>query len=393
MKKIQSLLALLALLLPLQLLAESVNLTEEEQARWEQLAPGIEMTPELFEAMKQAVFALPLTVEERLAAITRMSGIEPSDGEPRMTRRICIWDMYGREGPIFSAAMEQRRKALEFGIDLHMVPYTNENVIAEELKSGQCDAALMSGLRARQFNRFSGTIDAVGALPTQEHLRTLLEAISHPSSAGHMVSENFVVLGIFPAGTAYVFVNDRSISTLAKAAGRRVAVLEHDSMQARMISSIGAIPVASDFVTAPARFNNGTIDILPAPLVAYRTLELYKGMTPDGGIVNVPLAQLTMQLIGRRDKFPNEIAQIVREASMENYEMVMEFIREETDQVPEKWWIDVSAQDLHEYEVMMQSARVALREQDYYDPEMLTLQRKIRCMYDSSRAECNAIVE
>ena len=208
-----------------------------------------------------------------------------------------------------------------------------------------------------------------------------------------MVDENFVVLGIFPAGTAYVFVNDRRISTLAKAAGKRVAVLEHDSMQSRMISSIGAVPVPSDFVTAPARFNNGTIDILPAPLVANRTLELYKGMSPDGGIVKVPLAQLTMQLIGRRDKFPNEVAQLVRDAAMENYDMVMEFINTETGQVPDKWWIDVSAQDLHEYEVMMQSARVALREQGYYDPSMLNLQRKIRCKFDPARAECNTIVE
>lgn len=385
----------LALLATLPAHAEdaSVPMTAEQQARWNKLAPGIPLTAELFEAMKQAVFALPLTVDERIAAIARMSGVEPTDGKPRLSRRICIWDMLGREGPIYGAAMAQRERALKFGIDLQMVPYTNEGVIAEELKSGQCDAALMSGLRARQFNKFSGSIDAVGALPSQEHLRVLLEAISHPSSAGKMVDDNFVVLGIFPAGTAYVFVNDRSITTLAKAAGKRVAVLESDQMQSRMISSIGAIPVPSDFVTAPARFNNGTIDILPAPLVAYRTLELYKGMSPNGGIVRVPLAQLTMQLIGRRDKFPNEIAQLVRESSMENYDLVMSFIREETDQVPEKWWIEVPPADKHEYEVMMQSARVALREQDYYDASMLTLQRKIRCKFDAARAECSATVE
>ena len=394
MTRITSLLLALALLATNTLSAsEPVKLTPEEQQRWEQLAPGIPMTEALFEAMTAAVFDLPLTVEERIAAIARMSGVEPTHGKPRLSRRICIWDMLGREGPIFNAAMAQRERVLKFGIDLQMVPYTSETVIAEELKAGLCDAALMSGLRARQFNKYSGTIDAVGALPSQDHLKVILEAISHPSNAGKMVDENFVVLGIFPAGTAYVFVNDRSITTLAKAAGKRVAVLESDRIQSHMISSIGAIPVPSDFVTAPSRFNNGTIDILPAPLVAYRTLELYKGMSPDGGIVRVPLAQLTMQLIGRRDKFPNEIAQLVRESAMENYDLVMSFIREETRQVPDKWWIDVPPADLTEYETMMQSARVALREESYYDGEMLTLQRKVRCKFDPSRAECSMNVE
>ena len=373
--------------------AAEVPLDEEERQRWQELAPGVSLTDALFDAMKAAVFDLPLTVEERIAAIGRMSGIEPSDGQPRLSRRICIWDMLGREGPIFNAAMAQRKRLLEFGIDLDMVPYTSETVIAEELKSGQCDAALMSGLRARQFNKFSGSIDAVGALPTQDHLKVVLEAISHPSNAGKMVDDNFVVLGIFPAGTAYVFVNDRSITTLAKAAGKRVAVLESDRIQSHLISSIGAVPVPSDFVTAPSRFNNGTIDILPAPLVAYRSLELYKGMNPDGGIVRVPLAQLTMQLIGRRDKFPNEIAQLVRESAMENYELVMDFIREETRQVPDKWWIEVPPADHQEYETMMQQARVALRDEAYYDGAMLTLQRKVRCKFDPSRAECSMNVE
>lgn len=371
------------------LAADEIPLTDEQKQQWQSLAPGITLTPELFEAMKEAVFKLPLTVDERIAAIARMSGVEPQDGKPRLSRRICIWDMLGREGPIFATAMAQRERALKFGIDLEMVPYTNETVIAEELKAGQCDAALMSGLRARNFNKFTGTIDAIGALPTEKHLRVLLEAISHPSNAGKMVDDNFVVLGIFPAGSAYVFVNDRKISTLAKAAGKRVAVLENDDMQSRMIAGIGATPVPSDFVSAPSRFNNGSIDILPAPLVAYRTLELYKGMGNNGGIVKVPLMQLTMQLIGRKEKFPNEVAQLVRESAMENYDMVMEFIAKETGDIPEKWWINVSAQDEHEYDVMMQSARFTLKQQGYYDEAMLNLQRKIRCKFDPARAECN----
>jgi hypothetical protein len=373
--------------------AERIALEPEQQARWEKVAPGVPLTPELFSVMKDIVFRMELPVEERMAAISRMTGTTELSPDQYLKRRICVWDLHGKNGPIFAAALEQRERALEFGIDLQMAPYTNENVMVEELKSGSCDAALLSGMRARTFNRYTGTIDAIGALPTQEHLRTVLEAISHPSQAGYMVEDNFVVLGIFPAGTAYVFVNDRNIRSLASAAGKRVAVLEHDTMQSRMVASIGATPVPSTFVSAPSRFNNGTVDVLAAPLVAYRTLELYKGMSPDGGIVRIPLAQITMQLIGRLDKFPPAVAQLVREAAMARYDEVLGFIREETDKVPEKWWIEVPDQERVTYESMMQNARLALREQDYYHPDMLALERKVRCKFDPDRAECANPVE
>ena len=83
-----------------------------------------------------------------------------------LKRTICIWDIGGRNGPVFNAAMEQRALAVEYGINLDMVPYTNETVMVEEFKAGRCDAALMSGLRARQFNLYSGSVDAIGACLT-----------------------------------------------------------------------------------------------------------------------------------------------------------------------------------------------------------------------------------
>jgi TRAP-type C4-dicarboxylate transport system substrate-binding protein len=290
---------------------------------------------------------------------------------------------------VFNAAMEQRALAVEYGINLDMVPYTNETVMVDEFKAGRCDAALMSGLRARQFNLYSGSVDAIGAVPSQKHMQTLLQVLSHPRQAGHMVQGDYVVMGIFPAGAAHIFVNDRSISSLAKAAGKRVAVLDYDETQAEMVAAIGATPVTTDIVSAPNKFNNGQIDILPAPLVAYELLELYKGMSPDGGVVDYPLTQLSMQLIGRLDKFPNEVAQLIREASFEAYPAVIKRIEQETRRVPDRWMIAIPDKDKREYEVMMQDARDALRAQEYYSADMLSLQRKIRCKFDPTRSECS----
>jgi TRAP-type C4-dicarboxylate transport system substrate-binding protein len=278
---------------------------------------------------------------------------------------------------------------VEYGINLEMVPYTNETVMVDEFKAGRCDAALMSGLRARQFNLYSGSVDAIGAVPSQKHMHTLLQVLAHPRQAGHMVQGDYVVMGIYPAGAAHIFVNDKSISSLAKAAGKRVAVLDYDETQAEMVAAIGATPVTTDIVSAPNKFNNGQIDILPAPLVAYEILELYKGMSPDGGVVDYPLTQLSMQLIGRLDKFPNEVAQLIREASFEAYPQVIKRIEQETRRVPERWMISIPDKDKHDYEVMMQDARDALRAQKYYSADMLGLQRKIRCKFDPARSECS----
>lgn len=369
---------------------QSIELTPQQQAELASYAPGVTLTPELVSALRTIAFDSSRSLDERIKAMQAVSGFSP--GEP-LKRRICIWDIAGRAGPIFKAAEDQKARLLAYGVDLDVVPYTSESVVAEDLKAGVCDAALMSGLRGRLFNRYTGTIDAVGGLPTNEHMRILLQVLASPKSADKMVSGEYVILGVAPAGGAYVFVNDKQINTLANAAGRRVAVLDYDPTQAEMVSQIGATPVASDIVSAPNKFNNGVVDVLAAPLVAYEVLELYKGMEPNGGIINYPLAQISMQVIGRKDKFPNEVAQLVREEFYNNYGLIMDRLKQEEDKVPEHWWIEIPEGDKSEYEVMMQEARLTLREKGYYDADMLSLQRKIRCKLEPQRGECANPVE
>ncbi len=367
----------------------AANLTDAQKEQLQELVPDTTLSERTMEQMADVFYTREMPVRDRLQAISKLVGFDQMPKGSTFTRTICIWDIGGRSGPVFNAAMEQKALATEYGIDLQMEPYTSETVMVEEFKAGRCDAALMSGLRARQFNLYSGSVDAIGAIPDQKHMQTLLQVMAHPRQAGNMVQGDYVVMGVYPAGAAHIFVNDRSISSLAKAAGHRVAVLDYDETQAEMVAAIGATPVSTDIVSAPNKFNNGQIDILPAPLIAYEVLELYKGMAPDGGIVDFPLTQLTMQLIGRLDKFPNEVAQLIREASFESYPQVIAKLDQETNRVPAKWMIPIPDKDKQEYEVMMQEARTALRDRGYYSADMLALQRKIRCKFDPARAECS----
>ena len=95
-----------------------------------------------------------------------------------------------------------------------------------------------------------------------------------------------------------------------------------------------------------------------------------------------------MQLVARRDRIPNEAAQLVREVFFESYQQIIDRVHEETKNIPDRWWIEIPDDDKREYEVMMREVRLQLRERGYYSADMLTLQRRIRCKLDSSRAEC-----
>lgn len=366
----------------------AIELSDSQRAELERLLPGFELTDEMVAKLEAIAYDNSLTLEERIRKMQKLTGVERFAEGETLKRKICIWDIAGRAGPIFNAAMDQRARALEYGIELEMIPYTNEGVMVEAFKAGQCDAALMSGMRARTFNRFTGTIDAVGAVPDLDHMKVLMQVLAHPQSRHDMVQGEYVIMGIATGGGAYVFVNDRKINSLAKAAGKKVAVLDYDEQQAAMVANIGATPVRTSIVNAPGKFNNGVVDILAAPLAAYEVLELYKGLHPDGAIINYPLAMISMQLVGRLEMFPNIGAQFVREEFYNNFDEIQRRLEVETGKVPERWFVDIPQQDKHEYESMMQEARVQLREQGYYSPKMLTLQRKVRCKFDSSRAEC-----
>ena len=342
--------------------------------------------------LREHVYDQSLTIEKRISAMQALTGLNLKNDTNRIYR-ICIWDIFGRSGPIFAAAKQQEIEILRFGVRVNMVPYTSESIVVEELKSGTCDAALMSGLRARLFNKYTGTLDSIGGFPERKHMRLALKLMADPRSADKMVSGNYVVMGITPAGAAHVFVNDRSINTLAKAAGKRVVVLDYDPIQAKMIAGVGATPVVADIVNATNMFNTGVVDILAAPLAGYEVLELHKGMSPSGGVIDLPLTHITMQLIGRHEVIPNEMAQLVRESFYQAFNDVINRVVSEEKKVPKKWWISIPTKDRLEYERMMQQVRLQLREEGYYSADMLTLQRKIRCRSDSSREECSNPVE
>lgn len=305
-------------------------------------------------------------------------------------RTFCLFDIVGKSGPIYNAMQEYRLEALKWGVDLQIKPYTDEKIIVEEFKAGQCDTAGVTGLRARSFNAFTGTLDSIGSIPDYEHLRVVLEKLASPQMAPLMKSGVYEVVGIGPAGSAYLMVNDRSIDTIQEVAGKKVAVLDFDKSQSVMVESIGASPVTATLATFGSLFNNGAVDIIAAPAVAFEPLELYKGVGTKGGVVDFSMVQITVQILTRHERFPADYGQHSREFIYRQFDRTMMEITKATESIDSHFWMRLPEKDKDGYRELARQSRIKMRDMGFYDPKMLTFLGRVRCAVTPSLTECTA---
>lgn len=317
-----------------------------------------------------------------LAGVLGMSAAQAS------VQRLCVYDPVGSQGEAFNMMKDFKLTAAKWGANLELKPYTDERVAAEDFKAGQCDGAIMTGLRGRQFNQFTGSIDSVGSIPTYAHMRSVVELLSSSKSASLMVNGPYEVAGIVPLGAAYVFVNDRKIDSIEKAAGKKIAVLEWDKSQARMVQQLGAQPVASDITNFAGKFNNGQVDIIAAPAVAFKPLELYKGLGTKGAVYRFPLVQITANLVIRHDKFPAGFGQKCREYIATQLDRAFDMIKKSEADIESKYWLDITAADRVSYKKLMREARLQLTREGVYDKRTMALLKRVRCKHDKAAAEC-----
>jgi hypothetical protein len=271
--------------------------------------------------------------------------------------------------------------------------YTDERVLSEDFKFKKCDGAGMSNIRARQYNSFIGSMDAIGSLLSYRQLTEAIGLLARPEFASRMVNQDYEVVGVIPLGAAYIMVNDRKINTLAKAAGKKVAVFDFDKSQAKLVQRVGAQPVSIDLTSVGGKFNNGEVDIMAAPALLFRPLELYRGMTNDkgqvtGAIIKFPLMQVTGVLMMHRGKFPDGLGQIVREVSSMNLAPAFQFVNEIENDIPVKYWMDVPDADRPGYLKMMRESRIQMTQEGFYDKTMMQLLKKVRCKFEPASYEC-----
>lgn len=301
---------------------------------------------------------------------------------------LCAFDIAGKSGPAYRLLEELRSEALRWQVSFDLRVHIDERVMTEDLKAGQCDGALMTGMRARQFNAFTGSVDAIGGLANYPQLEMLLELLNRPELAPRLRDNGYAVAGIVPLGAAYLFIRDRRINSVGKVAGRKLAVLEHDRSQLRMAERIGAQAVASDVTNFAGKFNNGSVDIVAAPAMAYLPLELYRGVGVKGVVLRFPLAQLTLQLVVREAEFLPGFLAASRAFFLRQTPVALAAIRAAEQDI--MFFYPLPDADKGKYRQFLDDARNTLTQEGYYEPRMMVLLQRVRCRQDPAQAECGA---
>ena len=303
-------------------------------------------------------------------------------------RNFCIFDPLGATGPVFNLTKATKVKALAWGYDLEMSAYTDEKIASDDFKAGQCDAVLLTDVRAREYNNFTGTLVAVGAIPGYSELETIMQTLATPKASQLMLEGKYEIAGIAPAGAVYVFLRDRTIDKVEKIQGKKIATLDYDPAAVTMVRQVGASVVSATTSSFAGKFNNGSVDVAYAPAVAYTPLELYKGLEPNGGIFHYNFAQMTFQAVVHADRFSREFAQNMREFYQSRFGEFMDIVKQAEAEIPDATWVRPSREDAEGFDKMLKEVRISLKEDGIYDPKALKLMLKVRCHADPTKAEC-----
>jgi len=340
--------------------------------------------------MNQKTLFIPLLLSFLSIISTLSHAVDQPPNEEKVPIHMCVWDPIGKSGPAQAIMKEAKIHAYKWGVALTYDVFTDERIAIDEFKLGRCDAVNLLGFRAREFNTFTGSLGAIGAIPSYEHLGIIIKTLSSPKAAKLMRVGDYEVLAIGPAGAIFMFTRDRTILQPKDFAGKRMAVLDGIPESEYLSQKHGITPVNSTIFNSILKFNNGTVDLTAAPAIVYEPFEMHKGLEPDGGIYREPFLYITMQVIARWKKFPEGFFQKARSKAVEEYSRYVKFLKDPEATIPEKYWIDIP-DHLYDYWVEdFRESRMELGERGIYDKRTLKLLRKVRCKLDAKSAECTA---
>ncbi len=305
-------------------------------------------------------------------------------------RQICVYDPVGRAGDYHRMMEDFSVQASSWGVELTLKAYTDEETAAKDFEAGHCDGVLATGVRLQRFNRFPSTIEAMGALPSYDLLKSMIDALArYPSAAARLKSGEHETVGFIPVGAAYLFMRDRQVDSVPELAGKRVATMDYDKAAPTMVDRVGAILVAADLGSIGPKFNNGDVDICYMSAAGFRPFELSRGLEPSGGILQYPLAQATLQLMVRSSQFPESFPGQARSWFASYFDQALKLVQAQEADIAAKYWVPISDADRTSFDEMFLEVRLRLRDElGAYDGNMLSALRKLRCSADGTRPEC-----
>ena len=308
-------------------------------------------------------------------------------------QNVCIFDLLGKAGESYKLMEEWALISKTWGADINLVAYQSEEQVAKDFKTNKCDGAAMTSMRAREYNKFGGSIDALGGVPTNDIAKKAITYALDKRNSKRLISEKngvkYELVGITPIGIAYMFVRDKSINTLEKGKGKKFAYLHYDIAQKIAVERVGAVGVPSDIFNFVKKFNDGEADAIASPAYAYKPLEIYKGISANGAMFNYPVVNVTADLIIKTDKFPLDFGMQSRAWSLKQLPRSYRNIERMEAEIPAKYKLDISKEDALRYQKLLRDGRIELTKRGIYDPVMMGVLKRARCTVDRTNFECS----
>jgi hypothetical protein len=309
-------------------------------------------------------------------------------GTSSYAQKICVFDPSGTSGDGFSLMKDYALAAKQWGAEVTLKAFTDDQKATNEFKDGRCDGLFSTGIRIRQFNNFTGSIDNIGQIPNNDVAKTIISLMANPKLAPDMISGDTEVVGVSPLGAAYPMGTDRTQNTMAKMTGKRFAVLDFDPAQKEIVEKIGGVPVVVSLSTIGPKFNSGQVDFLDLPALAFKGLDLEKGMGTKGCIARYPIAFLTTQIIIHPDKFPAGYGQKSRVWVEGQMDSQFRAIKRIEDSIEPHFWIELPESEKLGYDKLLRQARLSLTREGIYNKRMASIMKKIRCQKNPSAFDC-----
>lgn len=308
-------------------------------------------------------------------------------------QQVCVFDLLGKAGESYKFLEEWALVSKKWGAQVQLISFQDEDLADKAFQNDKCDAVYMTSMRARTYNKFAGSIDALGGVPSNKIAQKAVEYVLDPRNTKRMITtlqgENYEVAGIGLIGSAYIFVKDRSLNTIEKAQGKKFAILHYDRAQRVMVERVGAVPVMSDISNFIKKFNTGEVDVVAAPAYAYKPLEIEKGLGSKGAMLNFPVVNVTADLIVRPERFPAQFGEQSRQWFLQKIPQSFAMVQRLEAAIPSKIKMQLSKEDKEKYQRLLREGRIDLTKQGVYDPGMMRVLKKARCTVERTNFECS----
>ena len=308
-------------------------------------------------------------------------------------QQVCVFDLLGKAGESYKFLEEWALVSKKWGAQVQLISFQDEDLADKAFQNDKCDAVYMTSMRARTYNKFAGSIDALGGVPSNKIAQKAVEYVLDPRNTKRMTTtlqgESYEVAGIGLIGSAYIFVKDRSLNTIEKAQGKKFAILHYDRAQRVMVERVGAVPVMSDISNFIKKFNTGEVDVVAAPAYAYKPLEIEKGLGSKGAMLNFPVVNVTADLIVRPERFPAQFGEQSRQWFLQKIPQSFAMVQRLEAAIPNKIKMQLSKEDKEKYQRLLRDGRIDLTKQGVYDPGMMRVLKKARCTVERTNFECS----